>query len=102
MLYLIVFLFHSTRMDYTEKYQSIEIIVNETTRIDSFQKPNVIIIERARSRNQEEVLLKRPLLLYLYFESTEIYSLEYLKIINNKLFSISFSQLQTDNNCKKI
>ncbi|CAF4650358.1 unnamed protein product [Rotaria sp. Silwood1] len=89
-------------MDYLEKYQTIEIIINETTKIDSFQKSNVIIIERARrSFNKQEILLSRPLLLYLYIESAEIYPLEYLKSINNKLFSISFPQFQTDNNCEK-
>ncbi|CAF4232698.1 unnamed protein product, partial [Rotaria sordida] len=77
------------------------IIINETTRIDSFQKTNIIIIERVYTRNKQEILLKRPLLLYLYIESAEIYPLEYLKSINNKLFPISFQHFQTENNSKK-
>ncbi|CAF1171460.1 unnamed protein product [Rotaria sordida] len=93
--FIIIFLFHSIRMNY------IEIIINETTRIDSFQKTNIIIIERVYTRNKQEILLKRPLLLYLYIESAEIYPLEYLKSINNKLFPISFQHFQTENNSKK-
>ncbi|CAF3370405.1 unnamed protein product [Rotaria sp. Silwood2] len=88
-------------MDYTEKYQSIEIIINETTNIESFEKSDVIIIERVRNSNKQEIKLTRPLLLSLYIESAEVYPLEYLKSINNKLFPISFQQFQTEKNCEK-
>ncbi|CAF2041332.1 unnamed protein product [Rotaria magnacalcarata] len=91
-------------MLYSENFESAEIIINQTTQTDSFQKNEVFIIERARSvknRNRQEIKLIRPLLIRLYIESAEIYPLEYLKSINNKIFPVSLQHLQTENKCQR-